>query len=162
MATVNLTAQRLRELVNYDPESGLMTRLVRSANIKSGAAVGCVRSDNGYLVARIDGALYRVHRLVWLYVHGDWPSGVIDHINGDRRDNRIQNLRDTSQQTNVHNSRYQARKSATGLQGVYKYGASKFRAQITVNRRFIHLGCFPTAELAHEAYKDAKKRLHFS
>lgn len=84
---MSLSFERLREVIACDPSTGLLSWMA------SGKAAGCRRSD-GYLVVRIDRRLYLSHRLVWMCAHGEWPTDHIDHINGDRSDNRIDNLRD--------------------------------------------------------------------
>jgi hypothetical protein len=100
----------------------------------------------------------------WLYVHGEWPKHTIDHINGIRSDNRIENLRDVPTRTNLENTRSQSRKNETGFMGVSRnktsVRADSWVAAITVNRKTIHLGVYETPEQAHAAYIQAKRRLH--
>jgi hypothetical protein len=88
-----LTAERLRKRLRYDAETGLFTRRVGSGHAHAGDMAGSVHST-GYVRICIDGGRYTAHRLAWLYVHGVWPSGQIDHINRNRSDNRIANLRE--------------------------------------------------------------------
>lgn len=155
-----LTAEELRRLVKYDPDSGLMTRLVKTSyRISVGDACGNVNAQ-GYLVARIHTKKRPVHRLAWLYMTGDWPTGEIDHLNGERTDNRWANLRDATDAVNAQNTR-RARtdNKSTGLLGVSKNWRG-FRARIMVDRKMLHLGTFKTPELAHEAYVKAKRELH--
>jgi hypothetical protein len=128
---------------------------------KAGDVAGGVCKPLGYWQIRLDQRTYLGHRLAWLHVHGRWPVGVIDHINGDRGDNRLSNLREVSQRTNTENQRKVIRGTASGLLGVYPYGnQGRFTSKIKVGRENIHIGCFDTAEEAHEAYLTAKRQLH--
>jgi hypothetical protein len=96
---MTLTAERLREILGYDPETGLFTRLVRTGRIRAGEVAGTAHS-RGYRSIVIDGRVYLSHRLAWLYVHGEWPPEQIDHINRNRADNRLVNLRAAKQSQN--------------------------------------------------------------
>jgi hypothetical protein len=87
-----LNAARLRELMHYEPETGRVVRRTATRGHRAGAVAGCTRRD-GYQVISIDGYRYLAHRLAWLYVHGAWPDGDLDHINANPSDNRIANLR---------------------------------------------------------------------
>ena len=101
--SAEITQLRLKELFSYDESSGIFTRILGHKNgIKAGSVAGCTQKHRKpYLVIRIDRKLYLCHRLAWLYVHGVFPVGVIDHINGDGFDNRIANLRDVTNEQNV-------------------------------------------------------------
>lgn len=153
-----LTAERLREVLDYDPDTGVFTRKVRTGNVKIGDVAGSF-NGKGYIRIGIDGRLHRAHRLAWLYVTGEWPKDQIDHINGDRGDNRLANLREVNNAENQHNLRKARADNTTGFLGVSpRYG--KFRAYIMVDGKNKHLGCFPTPEAAHAAYLEAKRGLH--
>lgn len=162
MAKSDLTAQRLRELLHYDPETGVFTRRVRTANaIRAGDVTGC-RNTIGYLVISVLNRRYLAHRLAWLYAHGEWPVADIDHINGVRQDNRIANLRDVSRSANIQNQRRPQTHGTSGFLGVtWSKQIKRWVAAITVptNRRK-HIGCFATAEEASAAYLEAKRKLH--
>jgi hypothetical protein len=155
-----ITAERLRELVHYCPETGEFTWITVTSNtIKIGDIAGSLRKD-GYFRIGIDKKLYFAHRLAWLYVYGNSPLGYIDHIDGDRSNNRINNLRDADRFTNNQNIKCaQANNKSTGFLGVTRHG-SKFKAQITINRNHIHLGLFDNPHDAHEAYLSAKRLNH--
>lgn len=155
-----LTAERLRELLHYDPETGLFTRRVNRQGRwgKAGTIAGHI-NPHGYRVIWI-GANYAAHRLAWLYVHDAWPEGQIDHINRVRSDNRIANLRSVAPSENIQN-RGRHGNNASGFKGVFrKKGGRRWTAQITVNRRQLHLGNFESAEEAHAAYCKAAAELH--
>jgi len=159
MAHEILTADRLLELLAYEPGTGEFRWLVRSARcIRPGDLAGTVHV-RGYRLVSIDGRKYRAHRLVWLYVRGEWPAQDIDHLNGDRADNRIENLRDVDKTVNMQNQRAASKNSATGLLGVAPSG-KKWRAQIRVDGRVRYLGTHATPELASLAYLTAKRLLH--
>jgi hypothetical protein len=105
----------------------------------------------------IDGTSYLRHRLVWLYVHGAWPKGGLDHKDGLEKGDGIGNLRPATQSQNTANSRRRA-SSTSGLKGVAKF-RQKWRARLMHNAKDIHLGCFDTPEAAHDAYKQAAQKL---
>jgi hypothetical protein len=141
---------RLLELVKYDPETGVFTRRKKSTRLHIGDVCGW-KNGNGYIRFEIDGGRYHAHRLAWLYVTGEWPVGEIDHINRDKSDNRISNLRPASRSQNSANSpRRSHLKGATFSRG-------RWRAQICHNYKNRHLGYFATEQAAHEAYLDAAR-----
>ena len=153
-----LKAERLRELLNYDPETGVFTwRVSRRATARPGSVAGTI-TPKGYRAIWI-GANYRAHRLAWLYVHGEWPSGEIDHIDGNRANNAIANLRDVSTSFNHENLRKARSDSRHGFLGVSPMG-KRWKARITVRGKFQHLGIYDTPEEAHAVYLEAKRRLH--
>lgn len=97
-----LTAERLRELVVYDPETGVMKSRVSRHRVKPGDVIGVLNSK-GHLLTRISWRLYYVHRLAWLYMTGEWPTNFVDHRNGDPADNRWANLREATRAQNGRN-----------------------------------------------------------
>lgn len=119
-------------------------------------------SSDGYLVGSYGGRQYRAHRIVWLLVTGRWPKAEIDHINGARDDNRLENLREVSRAENNRNKRRHAHNSS-GQNGVcWLRESNKWFAQIGVNGRTEYLGCFDTIEAAIAARADADHRHGFS
>lgn len=153
-----LTAQRLREVLNYNPKTGEFTWLVAlSKKTKIGSVAGTVR--DGYINIQIDGQLNRAHRLAWLHMTGEWPKSLIDHRDLNRSNNRWINIRPAS--TIENNANWpMLRTNASGYRGVRWYRANKrWSAQIGVNRKSVHLGYFDTAEEAHAAYCVAAKAL---
>lgn len=154
-----LTQARLKELLHYDPETGVLKWIappLRHPNLM-GKEAGSLW--DGYRVVMISRQHYNAHRLAWLYVYGEWPKKHIDHINGIRDDNRICNLRDVSCAENAQNIRQPSKNNKAGHLGVQKV-CQKYRGQIVVGGVRKHLGTFETIELARAAYWEAKKALH--
>ncbi len=154
-----VTRARLLELLIYNPFAGHFCWLVGRRGTKAGKVAGYLRR-NGYRSIGIDGRLYLVHRLAWLYVTGQWPVQQIDHINGLRHDNRWLNLRAASP---VQNSRNAKRRSInkSGAKGVRWHKRSrKWNAEIRVNGRQISLGYFDTLSDAAAAYSKASNVHH--
>ena len=110
---------------------------------------------------QIDGRRYLAHRLAWFYVYGEWPRKGLDHINRDRLDNRIANLREADHAQNVQN-RGPMSNNKSGFKGVFfnPRHTQPWQAQITARGQYFNLGRYATAEEAHEAYKEAAARLH--
>lgn len=151
--------ERLNELLAYDPATGLLTwKLTRNGRIKAGANAGSM-DKRGYIVVRIDFVQYGAHRVGWALHFGAWPAADIDHINGNRADNRIENLRDVSRSVNAQNQRRAHRDNKTGYLGV-DLRNGLYNARIKLRGRTTLLGSFPTAEDASAAYQAAKLRLH--
>lgn len=146
-----ISHDRLLEVVKYDPDTGEFTWVKTHGKVKEGCAAGGYLSD-GYKGIRLDGHLYRSHRLAWFYVHREWPK-IIDHINHDICDNRICNLRNVGQHENTHNP-------SKLPKGVYRRAAGQYRARIRVgNGKVKHLGTYKTFEEAHAVYVLAKRAM---
>lgn len=147
-----LSADRLREALFYDEESGAFTWRMppKIPNVKVGDVAGSVRKD-GRVQIRLDGRIYFAHRLAWLYVHGVWPTGMLDHRNNSNSCNRISNLRLATRSENNTNSRART-DSKSGLKGVRLRPWGKWEAHIFVGGKQVHLGCYQTAEEAARAY----------
>jgi hypothetical protein len=159
-----LNQERLKELFNYDQDTGLFTRLTSARGAKShvGDVVGCVHSK-GDVIIGIKGKSYKAHRLVWLYMYGYFPDKHIDHINGNPSDNRLCNLREATQAENMQNIRYKPRGYRPGLLGTsYRKDVIKkpWTSQIVLRGRKRFLGFFETEEQAHDAYLEAKRIHH--
>ena len=161
MASTDLTAERLRELLHYDLATGVFTRIARrNSNAKIGDQAGSLRAD-GYHIIRLDNKIYRTHRLAWLYVHSRWPDKEIDHVNGKRTDNWIANLREATRSENQQNLRHQTSRSTSGFLGVSWHKARmKWIAQIKIDGQKHYLGYFSIASEAHAAYIEAKRMYH--
>lgn len=154
------SADEIRKIVSYDPVTGIFTRIAsknRPWNI--GQRAGATAAT-GYRSIFINGSYYLEHRIAWVLVYGDIANGLtIDHINGDKADNRICNLRLA---TDCQNSYYRSRQSNnnSGFKGVYQRENGKYRATITVNKKTKNLGTFDTKEEAYAIYCEAARRLH--
>lgn len=153
--TEKLTRERLAELLHYDAESGVFTRKVgRSGpNARAGDIAGC-DNGQGYIRIYVDGRPYKGHQLAWFYTHGLWAD-EIDHINGNRADNRLDNLRSVTRAQNKMNcATYKS--NSSGIKGVSFFRPTgKWKAQIQRDGKKIGLGYFVTKEEAGEAYRRA-------
>jgi hypothetical protein len=156
-------AKLLREMVSIDAETGAITwRIAPARNVRVGDVVGSIDGD-GYRFIRFRGCQFAYHRLVWFWAHGEWPRGQIDHINGRRDDNRLENLRDVGCSVNTQNQRQPQRRNKTGLLGVYfetKVKNRPWRSCISVDGKTVQLGGFDSPEEAHAAYVAAKRKYH--
>lgn len=141
----NLTQCRLKAALYYNPLDGVFTWVTPlSQNVKTGDIAGCVNNRTKYKVLRLDNEGHLQHRLAWLYVHGEFPCGQIDHINGIRDDNRISNLRAVTAQENLKNQRMRVT-NTSGFTGVnWDKKAGKWKSQIDFNKKRIYIGTFST------------------
>lgn len=159
--TTALQIERLRALYRYEPATGNFIRLIAIGHHdthRAGKISGCVCKKSGYVLLRIDGTLYRAHRLAWLYMTGEWPVNDVDHENRVRSDNRWANLRPATRAQNLQN-RITSRGRA-GLLGVRTRSSGRFNASITVDGRTHDLGWFSDPHTAHATYLVAKASLH--
>jgi hypothetical protein len=153
-----LTAGRLRELLHYNTETGVFTRRVTAGGYKAGSEAGTRLKDRMQIF--VDRKSYLAHRLAWLYTHGAWPADELDHIDGNGFNNRMRNLRECIRRENMQNTKLYLT-SSSGFAGVsWIKSESKWRATITKDYKQVHLGRFDSPEAAHQAYLDAKSRLH--
>lgn len=149
------TANRI---LRYDPLSGNMVWTVNRGRIKAGSNAGCI-DKHGYYKLMINKKNHYLHRLAWLLSYGYMPSDSIDHINNNKQDNRLENLRIASAKDNSRN-RGLYRNSTTGLKGVSKLKNGNFMSSICVDGKSIYLGAFDTPEQAHSEYCKAAEKLH--
>jgi len=151
MGRSKITYDEVRKLFDYTPETGkLVRKLTTSSRAICGQEVGC-RNTSGYLVVRIGPTLYYVHRLIWLWMTGDWPAESIDHINRNPADNRWENLRDVSCSDNCHNREVTS--------GVYWAHRDKvWVASISYQGVKTHIGQHKDRAVAERMYADHKKR----
>ena len=147
-----LTSTRLREILDYDPDTGVFTRRVTTSNrAKIGDMAGFIKS-NGYRYICIDGKTYREHRLVWLFITGAWPDAEIDHINLEKADNRFANLRAATRSENLANTRVR-NGNTSRLKGIsWHKRDKKWRARIAAPGKQKYLGNFDCPAAAHFAY----------
>ena len=155
-----LTHERLMAALSYEASTGEFYRRENSVSRwKVGARAGS-RTDSGYLRVSIDKQAYKAHRLAWFYVYGEWPIGQIDHINRDRTDNRIDNLREVSSSENKQNTTLSGR-NKSGFKGVsFIEKTGKWRAQIQHEKKNRFIGNYDTAEEASKAYVVVAGKLH--
>lgn len=147
--------KEVKELLNYNPDTGVFTWLKPSSNlsrVKIGSIAGSVDASRGYRKIRVKCKRYAAHRLAWFYVHGEWPD-VIDHINGERDDNRMINLRDVSQFINTQNMS----RNKSGCAGVTKNPKDNYwYARLNTGGVNQFLGCFKRYEDACIAARRAR------
>jgi len=147
-----ITQGEIKSLFDYHPEHGEFIRKTTvSHNAKKGDVAGYV-AKNGYRYLSIKNKKHLAHRLAWLYEHGTMPKMNIDHKDGNKLNNSIDNLRECNQSQNIANSK--ARGGLVGKKGV-TLQSGKFRARIKVDGKSKHLGYFNTVEEAHNAYCEA-------
>lgn len=153
-----LTQLELMSVAQYDSTSGIFTRLTSAGGFHIGTVMG--RTDTyGYKQLSIAGKAYLAHRAAWLYIYGEWPSDEIDHIDGNRSNNSIFNLRIVPRKGNNQNIRRSRITNKTGVLGVSPSGR-KFTARINFGGNQIHLGTFNTPEDAHSEYVRVKRLVH--
>lgn len=156
----NITQERLKELLHYDPDTGIFTWIKKSSpKTLIGSTAGSL-SREGYWRIMIDGKSYKTHRLAWLYVYGEFPNNILDHINRDKADNRISNLRIVTFSENNQNSKIY-KNNTSGITGVYWHRTrQKWSACVRISRRLKHLGYFNTMEEAITARLEAESKFY--
>ena len=154
----DLTVDLLNHLFEYDKETGNLIWKIQNQGARKGSIAGALRPDGRYQIA-INKKLYLTHRLVFLMHKGYLPE-ILDHINNDAGDNRIENLRAASRSQNAYNSKL-ASNNKSGYKGVFWLKENKkWRAGITFNKKAIYLGCFDNVEEAAEVVRKAREELH--
>jgi hypothetical protein len=152
----------LKQHFNYDPETGVFTRIKSRMRHCVNKPVGMFKSQSGYYVLSIGNDQYQSHRVAWAITYGKWPDGDIDHINRVRTDNRLANLRECTRGQNRLNS-HRPQKSSTGFKGV-SYNRlnpkTPFRARVCINGEKVFDKSFATAEEASVAAIEARNRFH--
>lgn len=158
---MELTQDRLKELLHYDSETGVFTWRVSRCSVKAGDTAGNVNVKTGHRQIWIDRVRYYAHRLAWLYVCGCWPCDKIDHINGDTDDNRIANLREATQQQNSRNRKLSCN-NTSGYSGVRWHSLTgKWLVQIAVpGKGQTHVGLFSDKDEAICARKTAERKYY--
>jgi hypothetical protein len=155
----NVTAARVKELLDYNPETGEFTwKTNRRGRRQKGMSAGCIH-PNGYLRISIDYRLYNGQRLAWLFLTGDWPTKFIDHIDGNPTNNKASNLRECNYSENAFNRKISSA-NKSGYKGVsFVKSTKKWGAWIKIDGKSINLGSkFNSPQEAHEAYKIASQK----
>lgn len=154
------TQARLKELFDYDPNTGFVTRKIAVNNRARTGERLARKTTGGYIQVCVDRRLYALHHLIWVWVYGEYPHEQIDHINRVRDDNRLSNLRPVTHAENMRNkATYSNNKS--GMPGVMWYPPySKWIARIGHKGKKKHLGYFDSLAAAKAAYLSAKQQLH--
>lgn len=141
---MTITAHRLRAVLDYDAKTGVFRHRSSRGRAPAGAIAGTL-TTKGYRNLRIDGAMVQAHRAAWLYVYGEWPHQVIDHIDHDTANNAIANLRDVSRAVNLQNQRRPKRDGTSGYLGVsWHVYSERWRATIVADKRHVHIGLYDT------------------
>lgn len=156
---LDITNERLKEVVNYCPDSGVFTRTISAPRVKAGSIVGSM--NNGYLRIRVDGVRYLAHRLAWLYMNGEFPDGEVDHINHLRNDNRICNLRDVTRQENSRNMVIPKNNTSGCIGVIWRKNRKRWTAEIKVSGKSIKIGMYKNIADAVFARKAAEVKYGF-
>jgi hypothetical protein len=148
-----VSRERLKEVLSYCADTGLFTwRVAVSRKVRVGAIAGGKSGDGQYIHIRLDGRIYRAHRLAWLYMTGEFPATLIDHDDGNGCNNRWTNLRLATSTENGCN-RGKTRANTSGFKGVFRcLRTGKWYAQIRYRGRAKRLGTYETTSEAHEVY----------
>jgi hypothetical protein len=155
----DLTADRLRELLHYDPATGIFTRIAPVKGCRVGDKAGSL-TKKGYIEIGIDNKVYYAHRLAWLFMTGEWPPHYVDHREFQKADNRWETLRNAPPSESQFNRRKQ-RNNTSGYKGVfYNPRLRKWQVSIGYRRKTIYVGVYETIDAAAEAYKQAALKYH--
>jgi len=155
-----LTQEYLKSILSYDPETGLFLWKEKKQGRKKNKIAGHQRID-GYVELEINYKRFLAHRLAFYYIYGIFPKEDIDHVNGIKNDNRFLNLRTANRSENMQNVKNHRKDNKSGFLGVSfnkQYG--KYVAQLVLNKKHVHISFHDNPENAHEAYIEAKRKLH--
>jgi len=148
----------INEKLSYNPDTGVLVWKANTRWTKAGHKAGTL--CGGYVKISINGIIIPAHRIALAITTGAWPFGEIDHINGDKSDNRLSNLREVTHQQNCMN-RAKARNNKSGFVGVsWHSAAKKWQCHLSIGGKGVYLGLFESPEDAHNAYKEAAKKAY--
>lgn len=160
MGKRDLTPAELRTRLDYDADTGEFRWTITPLNpVRIRGRVAGTVAKRGYFVVTLLGYKHYAHRLAWLHVHGEWPATEIDHINGDKTDNRMANLRVVTKQENMLNQKRAHSRSASGILGASFKPGHGWSANLRAFGKTHRIGYFKTAEAAHAAYMETKRRV---
>lgn len=155
-----ISHEELLRALSYDADTGVFTWRTRTNQIKVGDVAGSIDRGHKYRRIKINERLYLAHRLAWFYIHGNWPINQIDHINRDRSNNRIANLREATAGENMRN-KPAYKNSKTGIKGVnWHKQHRKYIVSIQVNGKPRHVGLFHDINEAARARDVAAQEIH--
>lgn len=155
-----MQVRELQTFLQYNPDTGVFTRLVKSRGHSIGEIAGTPLL-HGHIAIGVNKKKYLAHRLAWLYMTGSWPVNQIDHIDCNPSNNTFSNLRESTQAENTQNRRKASARSQSGLLGVHWCNTHKtWIAKIMINGTNKYLGSFNNEETAFNAYLTAKRELH--
>lgn len=147
----------LKQMLRYEPDTGLLFWTDTAPKAVKGKQAGTL--NRGYTVVMYKAQFFKAHRLAWLLTYGKWPKRGLDHIDGNKSNNRISNLREADDVVNQQNRDRARVDSRSGLVGASPY-RRRWKSQIRVEGEVKYLGVFDTAEMAHQAYMEAKRQFH--
>jgi hypothetical protein len=154
-----ITQSELKDILHYDQDTGVFTWIKPVRKTMINCIAGTI-SFEGYSVIKINKKIYRAHRLAWLYVYGEWPKSILDHINGIKNDNKIANLREATFQQNVFNRKNESI-NTSGCKGVHWETAREtWKVGIVINNKHIYLGRYKDKQEAINAYLISAKKYH--
>lgn len=152
-----LTQEELKETLRYSPEDGLFTRMKSNTRVSIGDVAGSTDKD-GYVVIKFLGKTYKAHRLAWLYIYGEFPSSCLDHIDGNKANNSISNLRLASVAENQHNAKLRV-DNKSGVKGIV-FDKGKWLAQVRYKGKLHIAGRFSTVEEGILPLQRLREELH--
>jgi len=157
-------AEKVRERISYDPETGLLSRLQNTNRWKKGPIQNkpvSRQSGCSYYDVYVDGGIHRAHRIAWLLHYDEWPDGTIDHEDGNGLDNRITNLRCVTQEANSKNQRVPKNNTSGHIGVSWSKSHKKWQVKIKSNYKNIHIGFFSDIEHAVKYRKEAEVKYGF-
>ena len=156
---IMLTQEELKKFLDYDMETGIFTWKIKRKRVNAGDIAGTCKL-NGYLQIMINYKFYLCHRLAWLYIYGEFPNGILDHIDGNRANNKIFNLRQATSRQNNINAKL-SKRNTSGVKGVYWHTQNKkWYAQININGKNKHIGFFNDIDSAKKSVMETREKYH--
>lgn len=156
---VNKIPEEIREYLRYEDGKLYWTKKP-CKNVRVGDEAGHHCKSKGYIRILFRGSHYRTHRVAWFLVKGEQPPDILDHINNNKTDNRIENLREATQSQNSFNAKTR-KDNTSGIKGVHWHKLNKrWVARVKINNKYIHIGNFTDLDEAEQAVKEARQQIH--